>query len=171
METESGKKTPTMAERGAETQFGAKNGNPRSQDLPDANKPWSRRSMLKYFSHVGLTWDDIRSKTEDELIGILLPDHKKCTTIQVGSAREHVRYAKSCADADRLGDQIDGKLIQTNLNAEYSALNNMSPEELREYRERLAERRRELELAAGGDQGSADRPVADSTTGSPGAIS
>lgn len=94
-----------------DTRFGAERANPQSQNA-GSNKPWSIRNCIRDFSNREFGYADIRALTEDELIEKILSPFKRVTMIQVGTARQVARYMKTCAEAQYMTDQIDGKVAQ-----------------------------------------------------------
>ena len=114
-----------------DTRFGGKNAPPQSQDLGQNAKPWSIRHSLKHFAMPNMTAEEILEMPENELVLKIL-GKPKATPAEIGAARQMARYLQSCTDAQFLTDQIDGKLAQTNINADFAAIQNMSEEQLDE---------------------------------------
>lgn len=121
-----------LAEHGKSTQFGQPNGNPQSQHT-NSNKPWGVRKHLKDISNRQLPEEiNILTVTEDEAVLAMLPT-KRPTLAQMGAARKLVQFARTGADAQYVTDNIDGKQPQTNVNADFAAIQGMSDEELDEF--------------------------------------
>jgi len=111
------------------TQFGAERANPRYTEL-NSNKPWSIRNSLKDFANRKIDEnDDVDSMTEAQIIKRILPT-KRPTLVQIGAARELARFAKGNGNTQFVTEQIDGKLAQTNINADFAAIQGMSDDEL-----------------------------------------
>lgn len=117
-------------ENGKATQFGGERANPQAHAMETSNKPWSIRNCLKNFANREFDYRELIGKSENEMIEIILAPFKKVTLIQVGAARQVARYAKACIEAQYMTDQIDGKLAQMNLNAEFAALQSCTEDQL-----------------------------------------
>lgn len=118
-----------LKEHGKDTQFGGERGNPQAQDAGGA-KPWSYRNSLRNLSHRKLgDDDDIDKMSEGEIIKRILPT-KTPTLVQIGAARELARLAKGNGNPQFVTDQLDGKLAQTNINADFATILGMTDDEL-----------------------------------------
>jgi hypothetical protein len=142
--------------------FGTEDANPQSQNA-GGNKPWSIRNSIQFLARQEIDQNDGANAFKK-----ILP--KKPTVAQLIAANALAKATKSDMRAvEFVTDQVDGKLIQTNMNADYAALGNMSLEELREYRKRLEAKREELDgtgsgEAAGGGAAPRDIPDGGGTT-------
>lgn len=105
------------------TQFGGDKGNPQAQDA-GGNKPWSIRNSLRALARQQI---DI---TDPKALEKILP--KKPTVAQFIAANALAKATKADMRAvEYATDQIDGKLAQTNINADFAALQGMTDDELR----------------------------------------
>ncbi len=103
--------------------FGTENANPQSQDA-GGNKPWSIRNSVRHLARQPL---DMEAKDGFKK---LLP--KNPTVAQVIAANTLAKATKADMRAvEYVTDQIDGKVAQTNINADFAALMGMSDDELR----------------------------------------
>lgn len=110
----------------AATQFNGERANPQRQDIPGANKPWSVRNSVRYLGAQRIDPDD--PKAIRKLLG------KNPTASMLAAANCVTRAIKGDHRAfESMIDQIDGKLIQTNVNADFAAIQAMSDEELLEF--------------------------------------
>lgn len=111
-----------LEENRAATQFGGSKSNPRSQDGV-GNRPWSIRCAIRHLAAQRVDPSD--SQAIQKLLG------KNPSIAQVIAANVIAKGIKAdMRAAEYLTDQIDGKLIQANINADFAALMSMSDEEL-----------------------------------------
>ncbi len=146
-----------------ETRFGAERGNTRSQDDPLANKPWSIRGSQKYFAAMQMEYARIRQLSEDDLLAEMLEDRKKVTLAQVGAARQIIRFAKELADASIVTDNVDGKQANTNLNADFAQVKNMTSEQINDALDRFFQRRHSERGCGDGDDTGTGEPSGSGT--------
>ncbi len=105
------------------TQFGGDRANPQSQNA-GGNKPWSIRNSLGYLARQQIDQNDAKAFQK------ILP--KNPTVAQLIAANALAKATKADMRAvEYVTEQIDGKLAQTNLNADLAAIMGMSDDELR----------------------------------------
>lgn len=101
--------------------FGSPGANPRSSE--SGNKPWSIRNSIRYLARQEIDMEDPKAFKN------MLP--KKPTVAQVIAANALAKASKADMRAvEYATEQIDGKLAQTNINADFAALQGMSDDEL-----------------------------------------
>lgn len=147
-----GNPNPNIAEAGKDTRFGQPNAPARGGD-----KAWSIRNQVRYL--VGQPVDI----TEEKPFEKILKDIPKPTGAQLIAARALDKAAQGDARlVEYATDNIDGKLIQPNLNADLERIKNMSEEEIDAE---LARIDRELEgIQAGTQDGSSASIEGDSSS-------
>ena len=134
--------------RGA-TQFGGERGNTRNQEKENSTKPWSIRFSMRYLAKQEVDMADPKAFQK------LLP--KKPTVAQVIAANALAKASKADMRAVEFAtDQIDGKLVQTNLNADLEKFDNMTEEELYAYNAELDRRIAAAQDALDGPEPGAD---------------
>lgn len=107
--------------------FGTPEGNKnQSQNVKGGNKPYSIRGSIKYLA--GQQIDISNPKSINELLPA------KPTIAQYIAMNTLLKASKADMKAVEFAtDQIDGKLANTNINADLSAILNMSDEQLTEF--------------------------------------
>lgn len=123
MENEEPKKiTRGMSEGSKRTQFGGENANPAPYQN-GGNKPWSIRNSLRHLARQPIDMSDPKAFQS------LLPE--KPTVAQVIAANSLAKASRGDMRAvEYATDNIDGKMPQVNINAEFAELLGMSDEEL-----------------------------------------
>lgn len=107
-----------------DTKFGGKDANPRYDAIPGGNKPWSIRNSVRYLARQQIDRKN-PAKSFEDLLG------NKPTISQLIAANTLAKATKADMRAvEYATDQIDGKLAQTNINADFAAIQGMSDDEL-----------------------------------------
>ena len=130
--------------------FGGSDANPQSQNA-GAAKPWSYRSAARYISAQRVDMSDPKA------LGKLTP--KNPTVAELIIANTVAKASKGDMRAvEYLTEQVDGKVAQTNINAEFAQIMNMTDEQIDEELNRYYEGRRanapEQSSASGESEGS-----------------
>lgn len=115
-----------MRELGKATQFGGTRGNLQSQNIPGANKPWSLKQSIR---HIGAQPLDIENPAEamKKLLG------KTPSALELQAAKVLIKGINGDMGAIKYcGEQVDGKVANTNINATFTALLGMSDAQLLE---------------------------------------
>lgn len=124
------KQNAALASNRQATQFNGEKANPH-QSVAGGARPWSYRNSLRDMSHRRMDEsDDVDNMTEAQIIKKVLPT-KTPTLVQIGAARELAKLAKGNGNPQFVTDQLDGKLVQTNINADFAALMGMTDDELK----------------------------------------
>lgn len=130
--------------RGA-TQYGGERANPTGGEL--GNPTGSLRAAARHM---------LRQKMIKATDGKMsLPMPAEPTAAQYAMANVIAKATRADMRAiEYLTEQVDGKVVQLNLNAELAALDGMSPEELANYDKQLGEQLAALERAAASAEAS-----------------
>jgi hypothetical protein len=130
-------RTPQQRQRDAlaksekPTQFGQPGGNKQSQHIEGASKPWSHRNAMRYIGAQTYDADDKNS------VKRVLP--RKRTFAQGAALAVFTKALNGDIQANRMvNEQIDGMLVQTNINADIAAIQEMSDGELFEQFKQVA---------------------------------
>lgn len=132
-----------LKEHQGATQFGKPGGNKQAQDA-GGNKPWSIRNSIRHIASQPI--DPAKAKSPDKL----LPEN--ATLAQRIALNVLLRASKTDMRAAEIAiEQIDGKVAQTNINADLAVIQRMSDDELRDYERRINEELAALEAVDGED--------------------
>ena len=113
--------------------FGGEAANPQSQNA-GAAKPWSYRSAARYISAQRVDMSDPKA------LGKLTP--KNPTVAELIIANTVAKASKGDMRAvEYLTEQVDGKVAQTNINAEFAQIMNMTDEQIDEELDRYYQAR------------------------------
>lgn len=124
------------------TRFGQPGANPQSHNA-GGNKPWSIRNSMRYLSAQKINTGDAKP------VMTMLGD--RATVAQVIAAKQlENAIAGESRSAEFVTEQVDGKLAQTNLNADFTAIQGMSDDELRD----IVRRADSASEGGGGDTGT-----------------
>lgn len=108
-----------LEENRAKTQFGGERGNTRRQDNPNANKPWSVRNAVRYLGAQRIDPSDPKA------IQKALGNNPTCAQLAAASCVTRAIKGEQRA-FESMVEQIDGKLIQTNINADLEDVRQIS---------------------------------------------
>lgn len=122
---------PNMAEINMGTRFGAANGPDPSEAAMKA-KPWSIRNAMRYWACQG--YDLTKPSNIDKL---LVERGSQLTAAQVIALRAVQRAMTKDGDAQFVTENIEGKLPQTNLNAELDLSEEERDAEYKSARDKL----------------------------------
>jgi hypothetical protein len=107
------------------TQFGGEKSPDLRQNIPGAPKPWSYRNIARHMSAQRI------SSKDPQAIQKLLSDEP--TIAERITAAAITKASKGDMRAiEYLTDQVDGKVAQTNINADIAEIQNMTEEQLHE---------------------------------------
>lgn len=106
--------------------FGTAGGNPRSQDIKGSNKPWSVRQAIRHLAAQPL--DDSDPKALAKLLGANATPAQRTAARIIQNAMNGNMRSTEC-----MIEQIDGKVAQTNINADFAAIQGMSDDELEQF--------------------------------------
>ena len=111
-----------LAKHRTATQFGGPRANPNVHQA-GKNKSWSIRNSVRYFAAQRIDRDDKQAMTK------LLS--KDCTVAEYVAANSLTKAMKADMQAvEYVTEQIDGKLAQTSVNADFAAILRMTDDEL-----------------------------------------
>jgi len=103
--------------------YGKPGAPPRNQELPQPTKPWSIRNSVRFILRQQIDRSDPQAL--DKLIGQhATPSEMIAVNTVVRAIKGDHRAVEYCTD------QVDGKLAQTNINADINAILSMTDEEL-----------------------------------------